>query len=225
MFRLVLNGALGFAFLIVVLAATLFGCAGTIDYPQAWATLVVFIIPALLITIDLFRHDRALLERRTGFGPISETRPLQTAIQVCTSLGFLASFAVPALDHRFGWTEVPRALGPVGLLLIVAGFLVVWRVFRANSFAAATVSLAKEQTVISTGPYARVRHPMYQGAGLIFAGVPLALGSWWGFVPAAALMGLLIIRLFDEETFLKKNLSGYARYLETVRWRLVPGLF
>ena len=224
--RLVITSALGLCFLTAVMAVILFGGAGTIHYPEAVALLVVFVGASLVVTIDLLRRDRALLERRISFGPASETRPAQIAIQICTMLGFLSLLAVPALDYRFsGGSHVPRAVEAIGLVLVIVGFVMIARVYRANSYAAATITHAEGQTVISSGPYARVRHPMYQGALFIFAGVPLALGSYLGFIPAVVTVFFLVLRLLDEERFLATSLSGYTGYLARVRWRLVPGVF
>ncbi|MEJ0071165.1 MAG: isoprenylcysteine carboxylmethyltransferase family protein [Pseudomonadota bacterium] len=97
--------------------------------------------------------------------------------------------------------------------------------FRANSFSSATIELAADQTVISTGPYALVRHPMYAGGLVMFLGIPLALGSWWGLLAVAALLPPLIWRLLDEEKFLARHLPGYRDYQARVRYRLLPGVW
>ena len=136
-----------------------------------------------------------------------------------------AVFVVSALDHNFGWSRLPRPVELAGDALVVLGFAVMFVVFRANAFAAATVKVEADQKLVSTGPYALVRHPMYSGALLLFLGTPLALGSWIGLVPAAFLAATIVWRLIDEEAYLVRNLSGYADYRGTVRARLVPGLW
>ena len=113
----------------------------------------------------------------------------------------------------------------VGDIIVVFGFFVATLIFRENTFAAATIQIADEQRVVSTGPYAIVRHPMYAGGLVLLAGIPLALGSYWGLVVMAALIPVLIWRLLDEETFLSENLIGYNAYRSKVRWRLIPGIF
>ena len=105
------------------------------------------------------------------------------------------------------------------------GFYFIFRVYRENTYTSATIEVAAGQTVISTGPYAIVRHPMYASALLYLTGTPLALASYWGLIPLAAMLPFLMWRLFDEERFLVENLPGYADYQQKVRHRLVPGVW
>lgn len=142
-----------------------------------------------------------------------------------TSAGFIALLVVPALDYRFRWSRVSPLVEIIGLILIAAGFYVIYRVYRQTTFTAATIQLEQNQTVISTGPYAIVRHPMYSASLAMFLGTPLALGSYWGLLALVAITPFVIWRLFDEEGFLAQNLPGYTDYRRRVRWRLVPGLF
>jgi protein-S-isoprenylcysteine O-methyltransferase Ste14 len=139
-----------------------------------------------------------------------------------TSLGFIALLVVPALDFRFGWSAVSLGGVVAGDALVALGFYLIARVYRENTFTSATIEVAENQTVIATGPYALVRHPMYASASLYLLGTPLALGSYWGLVPIAVMMPFLIWRLFDEERFLARNLPGYTDYQQRVRHRLVP---
>jgi hypothetical protein len=113
---------------------------------------------------------------------------------------------VPALDQRFGWSRIPLGIVVIGDVLVAIGFYLISLVFRENTFTSATIEIAENQSVISTGPYAIVRHPMYASALLYLAGTPLALGSYWGLVPIAAMIPFLIWRLFDEERFLSRDL-------------------
>jgi protein-S-isoprenylcysteine O-methyltransferase Ste14 len=210
----------GLAFLLAVLAAALFVPAATLAWWQAWVFLGVFGVAVTAITVDLALHDPALLARRTKAGPIAEGRPVQKVIQSLASLAFLAMFVVPALDHTHAL--VPAIAGDV---LVAAGLAIVWRVFRANTFTSATIEVAREQQLVSTGPYAVVRHPMYAGALVMCIGVPLALGSWWGFAPVAVLVAVIVWRLLDEERTLATDLPGYVEYRARVRYRLVPGVW
>ena len=141
------------------------------------------------------------------------------------SVFYVALLVASALDHRFGWSSPPAYLTIAADLLILLGLYIVFLVYRENSFTSATIEVAADQRVISTGPYAVVRHPMYAGGFLYLLAMPLALGSWWGLLAVAALAPFLIWRLFDEERFLKKNLLGYADYCLKLRWRLIPGVF
>jgi protein-S-isoprenylcysteine O-methyltransferase Ste14 len=156
---------------------------------------------------------------------MAEKEPVQKIIMTFASILFIATLAVPALDHRFGWSSVPLYGVVSGEVLVAVSFYAVFLVFAANPFTSATITLADDQRVITTGPYAIVRHPMYAGASLLLIATPSALGSYWGLLPFLALMPLLIWRLLDEEQFLRTHLAGYSEYCATVRWRLVPGVF
>jgi len=212
----------GLAILFLIMAALLFGAAGTLDYWQAWLYLAVYFAASIAITIDLIRRDPALLERRMSGGPFAEKEPAQRIIMAVTSLGFIALAIVPALDRRFGWSHVPVPAVFAGDAIMLIGWLGIFFVFRENSFASATIESAADQRVISTGPYAVVRHPMYAAALVMLLGISPALGSWWGLPIFAAIVPALIWRLTDEERFLVQNLPGYTQYRETVRYRLLP---
>jgi len=171
---------------------------------------------------DLAKRDPALLERRMKAGPWAEERLAQKIIMTVASLSFVALVMIPAFDRRFGWSHLSLIVALIGNALVLLGDYGVWRVFRENSFTSARIELAAGQRVISTGPYARVRHPMYAGALVMMAGIPLSLGSPWGLLALVAMMPALIWRMSDEEAFLATNLPGYAAYQERVRYRLIP---
>jgi protein-S-isoprenylcysteine O-methyltransferase Ste14 len=207
---------------VVALAALLFIPAGTFDYWQAWLFMAVFVTTSGAITVDLAIRDPKLLERRMHVGPRAEKEPAQKVIVLLAMLGFIAMLVVSALDHRFGWSSVPASLSVLADGLIALAFLFVFFVFRENSFSASTIQIAEGQTVISTGPYALVRHPMYAGALVMLLALPVALGSWWGLLVVVLKLPVLIWRLLDEERFLRQNLAGYAQYQTKVRYRLLP---
>jgi len=206
----------------VFLGVLVFFPAGTLHYWQAWVYLSIFTGASILTTLYLMRKDPALLERRMSGGPTAEKRPTQKLIMLFTSIGFIALVVVPALDYRFGWSSVPVSVVVIGDALVAIGFCLISIVYRENTFTSATIEIAENQKVISTGPYAIVRHPMYASASLYLIGTPLALGSFWGLVPCVAMVPFLIWRLYDEEEFLSTNLPGYADYQKQVRYRLVP---
>ena len=138
------------------------------------------------------------------------------------SAGFLALLIIPALDRRFGWSTMPLLISLLGDVLFVLSYLAITRVFRENSFAASTITVEPGQTVISTGPYAHVRHPMYAAGIPLLAALPLSLGSWWGLIAFIPLLPVLVWRLLDEEEVLKSNLAGYMDYCDHVKSRLIP---
>jgi protein-S-isoprenylcysteine O-methyltransferase Ste14 len=219
------KAALGLLFLGAVMACALFLPAGTLVWWQGWVFLAIFLGASLLITLYLAAKDPALLRRRLHAGPSSESALAQKIIWVLASIGFLGLLVVPALDVREGWSRLPAGLEIAGDALVALGFFVVFLTYRENSFTAATIRVESDQLVVATGPYSAVRHPMYAGALIMFVGMPLALGSWWGFLPSVALTGCLVWRLMEEEAFLCANLPGYAAYRGKVRARLVPGVF
>src|SRR5215813_9746649 len=219
--RTIKAGVRGF----IVLAFLIFLPAGTLRYWQGWAFLATFAVCSTALTVYMALYDEKLLERRLRSGPRAETRTSQKIIIAFIMLGSIAFLVFPVLDHRFGWSPVPPYASIIGNGLIVLGYLFIFLVVRENSYAASTIQVAEGQRVISTGPYAWVRHPMYAGALLLIIGLPLALGSCWGlavFIPSVA---VLIARLSDEEQFLMRNLAGYDAYCRRVRFRLVPGVW
>jgi protein-S-isoprenylcysteine O-methyltransferase Ste14 len=206
----------------MAMAALLFVPAGTLDYWQAWAFMAVFVGASTAITVYLAINDPKLLERRMNAGPTAEKETTQKIIMLVAMLGFIALLVVPAFDHRFEWSAVPAYIALSGDALIAFGFLFVFFVLKANTYGASTIQIAEGQQVISTGPYALVRHPMYAGAMPLVVGVPLALGSWWGLSVLFLFVPALIWRLLDEERFLAKHLAGYAQYQDKVKYRLLP---
>jgi len=208
--------------LFLAMAALLFVPPWTLDYWQAWTFLGVYFAASAAITLYLMKRDPQLLARRMSGGPTAEKLPVQKIIMSLTSLGFIGLLIVPALDRRFAWSHMPLDVALAGDVLVGLGFLGIFFVFRENSFTSATIELAPDQKVISTGPYALVRHPMYTTALVMLLGIPIALGSLWGILVFAAMLPALLWRLFDEEEFLVKNLPGYREYRARVRYRLIP---
>ena len=213
---------LGLAILFVITAVLIFVPAGTLHYWQAWTYLAAYFAASIAITLYLVKKDPALLARRMSGGPFAEKEPAQRIIMSITSLGFIALAIVPALDHRFGWSDVPAYAVLLGDIVMLLGWVGIYFVFRENSFASSTIQSSADQRTISTGPYARVRHPMYLAALVMLLGISPALGSWWGIPIVFAILPALIWRLLDEERFLVRNLPGYAEYQQRVRYRLLP---
>lgn len=200
----------------------LFVPAGTVRYWQGWVFLAVFFGATVVITLSLWRTDRALFERRMRGGPLAETRPTQKLIQAFLLLAFLSTVVVPALAFRWHGAALPPAVCLLGDGLVALGFWIISRAFRANSFAAATVEVGARQTVVTTGPYAVVRHPMYSGALFQFLGIPLALGSASGLWASLVVVLGIVLRLLDEEKLLVRDLDGYEAYRRQTRYRLIP---
>ncbi|HXD47085.1 MAG TPA: isoprenylcysteine carboxylmethyltransferase family protein [Pseudolabrys sp.] len=210
---------------LVFLLVVLFGPAGTLAYWQAWLFLAVFIGCSVGLGLYFVRTDPALIERRMQAGPGAEREPAQRIIIALLLAGLLAMLVVSALDRRWLWSDVPAWLTIVADLGIVGSFVIFFYVMKQNSYAAATVRVEGAQTVISTGLYGVVRHPMYAGTLPLMIAMPLALGSYWALLLVIPLLPVLAWRLLDEERVLRRDLPGYAAYCARVRWRLVPGIW
>jgi protein-S-isoprenylcysteine O-methyltransferase Ste14 len=203
----------------------LFLAAGTFAWPGAWAYLVLMVALSFTLGIDLARHDPGLLRERMG-SPVQRDQPAADKMLLIALLLFMFAWLVlMGLDaKRFAWSSVPAVMQVLGALITLWSIWFCYRAMRENSFAAPVIKLQQErgQRVISTGPYAFVRHPMYFGAAFYFIGTALLLGSWWGVIFASVLIGLLCIRIPIEEKALRAGLVGYDEYAAHVRYRLIP---
>jgi protein-S-isoprenylcysteine O-methyltransferase Ste14 len=216
------RGILADTVTLAILLACLFIPAGTFDYWQAWVFVVVFEGSAQTLGIYFIIHDRKLVERRMKIGPVAEQRPAQKLVSALFMLGFVGFVVLPAFDHRFGWSPVVPVVSVIANAVIVLSFVLFFVVMQSNSYAASTIRVEAGQPVVSTGPYAYVRHPMYSGALLLLLAMPLALGSWCSVLLVVPFFPVLVWRILDEEDFLRKDLRGYAEYMRSVRSRLVP---
>jgi protein-S-isoprenylcysteine O-methyltransferase Ste14 len=207
-----------------VIGLVLFLSADTVDYWQGWVYLGVGVATSVPLTL-LITGNPILRESRTRAGPTAEQRPIQRIIIAVTGLPMIAVYVVPGLDRRLGWSSVPVWLSIAGFVFIALSMWMVYRVFQENAYGSATVEVVRDQKVISTGPYAIVRNPMYSCAALYFVALSFALGSYWDLIPAVLIVLGLVWRLLDEEEMLTQGLTGYRDYCTKVRWHLIPGTF
>jgi len=210
---------------VIAFAAVLFVAAGTVRFVEGWIYLMLLGSLSAAITIYLAVYDQALLQRRLKAGPGAEQETSQKIIQISASVLLFATLVVAGLDHRFHWSDVPSIAVVIADVVFLLSFGLIFIVFRTNTFSSGVIEIAEGQHVVSTGPYAIVRHPMYTGGILFLLATPPALGSWWALIPTVLMCIAIIVRLLDEERFLAKNLSGYADYCQGLRWRLVPGVW
>ena len=210
---------------LVFFGVLLFWPAGTFDYWQAWVFIAVFtaVTSGPSIYWALRRPD--VLQRRMHAGPIAETRTAQKIATVGVYAMVVALLVVSALDHRFGWSQVPTPVVLVGNVLVAGGLGMAMLVVSQNNYAAATVTVEAEQPVVDTGLYGLVRHPMYVGALIMMVGMPLALDSYWGLLTLVPGVAVLALRIDDEEKMLRQELAGYDEYTHKVHYRLVPGVW
>ena len=210
---------------ILFMGAVLFWPAGTFDYWQAWVCIAVFIVSTMVPTVYLAVKYPDALQRRLTAGPWAETRPAQRLINVGIVLMVVVVGVVSALDHRFGWSSAPIAVLVLGNVLVFGGISLAELVIIQNNYAAATVTVEEEQTLVTTGLYGLVRHPMYVGALITMVGMPLALESYWGLIALVPSVVVFALRVRDEEKMLRQELAGYEEYMHKVRYRLVPGVW
>lgn len=207
---------------VVMLLALILLPAGTLAYWEAWAYLAVLFAPVTLVLAWLLRNDPALLERRMR---MKEKEAEQGLVIRLAWACLLLAILLPGLDHRLGWSRVPIAAVVVADILVLLGYALIFLVFRENSYASRIIEVEQGQRVVSTGPYAVVRHPMYVGVLIMYLCTPVALGSWWAVIPALPLVPVLVARIRNEEKVLAAELAGYAEYMRTTRYRLVPGVW
>jgi protein-S-isoprenylcysteine O-methyltransferase Ste14 len=200
----------------------LFVPAGTLNYWQAWVFLIVFAISTWIPALYLLRKNPAALDRRMRAGPGAETRTVQKIVSAVAFASAAAVIVLSVLDHRFSWSQVPPVVSVVGDALVAIGLGVAMLAVIQNSYAAANITVEGNQHVVSTGLYRLVRHPMYVGNLIMMAGIPLALGSYWGLAVVIPGLLVLVIRVLDEEKLLAQELAGYREYTQKVRYRLVP---
>ncbi len=203
----------------IIVGLFIFGPAGTLDYWEGWLFIVTLFVPVYFVALYFLKNDREFLERRMK---TKEKIPEQGMIVMVSMLVFFVGFMIPGLDHRFGWSEIPPLLVVFADILVLAGYCFVFLSFRENSYAGRTIEVVEGQKVISSGPYAVVRHPMYLGTLLLYLSIPIALGSLVAMPVFLLLVPLIGMRIINEEKILEKELPGYGEYCKKTRYRLVP---
>jgi protein-S-isoprenylcysteine O-methyltransferase Ste14 len=216
--KALLWGAVGFLVFILMI----FLPAGTFHYWQGWAFLAVFSLSTWIPTMYLMRANPAALERRMRAGPGGESRPIQKVIISVLFVSLVAMIVVSPLDHRYGWSVVPPPISVIGDVLVAVGLSIAMLVVVQNGYASSNITVESGQTLVSTGLYGLVRHPMYTGNVILMVGIPLALGSYWGLVFVLPCLVALALRIRDEEQMLTQELSGYREYERQVHYRLLP---
>jgi protein-S-isoprenylcysteine O-methyltransferase Ste14 len=204
------------------LAALFFLSSGTVFYWEAWLYLAVLLVPVVWIVAYLLRQAPDLLERRMR---MQEKESSQKLIIGLSAVVVLVVFMLPGLDKRYGWSSVPPAVVIAADAVVLLSYAMFARVLKENRYASRIIEVEQQQLVISTGPYAVIRHPMYFAVLLLYIFSPLALGSYWAMIPVIALPILLVARIHAEEALLTRDLKGYEEYMQRVKYRLIPGVW
>ncbi len=203
-------------------AFLLFFSAGAIFYWQAWVFLVLFFIPMMLIAVYLFKYSPELLKRRLQ---VKEKKPKQGILAKLFYIIVCLFFVLSGFDKRYNWSAVPFFIIIVSDILFLFGYYFLFLVFKENKYLAHTIVVEQGQEVVSTGPYAIVRHPMYLAELIMFIFAPVALGSYWAVTVNILLIAVLAVRIVTEEQVLVSELKGYCEYTRKTRYRLVPGIW
>ena len=205
-----------------VLGLAFFLPAWSLKYWEGWLYIFIIAIPVAIFGVYSYKNDPQLLERRMR---TKETRKEQKLVIKMAYLALPFVLTIPGLDNRFGWSNIPVHIELIAFVLVLLGYLGIVAVFKENSFASRIIEVESDQKVISTGPYAIVRHPMYTSQILLYLSTPLALGSYWAVIPALIFVLVFIPRILDEEKELLQNLAGYKEYTQKTKYRLLPGVW
>ena len=205
-----------------VLGGMFFLPAGTFAYWEAWTYIAVLFIPMFFVFIYLVKKEPELLARRMK---MKEKEAEQKLIIKLSYIPFLVAFLLPGLDKRFGWSNVPVVVVLIADILVLISYGIFFLVIKENPYASRIVEVEPEQTVITSGPYAKVRHPMYSVVLTMYLFSPLALGSYWAIIPIIFIIPLIVARILNEEKVLLRDLDGYEEYMQKTRYRLIPGIW
>ena len=220
--KLFLNALTKFIAGLLLVALLLFLPAGTLAYPGGLLFLCLLFIPMLLLGILMLARDRDLLAKRLD---VKEKQGTQKGVVAVMGLIFLSGFILAGLDFRFGWSKVPLPVVIVASVLFLVGYALYAEVMRENAYLSRTIKVEEGQTVISTGLYGVVRHPMYMASVLMFLSLPLVLGSWYALILFAAYPILMVVRIRGEEKLLTAELAGYEAYKKKVKYRMIPHIW
>lgn len=217
--KLLLNALTKFTCGLLLVGLLLFLPAGTLRFPYGWLLMGLLFVPMLIAGfVMLFRSPDFLAKRLDA----KEKQATQKGVVALSGLMFIAGFVVAGLDHRFGWSRMPLAVTVIASALFLAAYILYAEVMRENAYLSRTIKVEEGQTVVDTGLYGIVRHPMYMATVLLFLMIPVVLGSWYALIAFAFYPAIIIVRLKDEEDLLTRELPGYAAYQQKVKYRLIP---
>lgn len=217
--KLLINGLVKFSLGLLMVGLLIFLPAGSLHYAYGWLFMALLFVPMLIAGFVMLAKSPELLKRRLD---AKEKQAAQKGVLAFSGLMFIAGFVVAGLDHRFGWSRMPLWVVIAASAVFLLAYGLYAEVLRENAYLSRTVKVEAGQTVVDTGLYGLVRHPMYMATLLLFLAMPLVLGSWYALIAFAFYPAIIIVRLRDEEALLTRELAGYAEYKKKVKYRIIP---
>ena len=219
--KIVMQVVLSIPFVLVSVGLLLFIPAGTIEWLEGWIYLLLLLIFIVSYYTYFIIKNPNTLEQREKLSSSSKDKITLTIIGIL----FVSLLVIPALDYQFQWSQLPTVIEVIGNLGVVLSFIIIFLVMKENPFASKGLTIHEDQTIITTGPYAVVRHPMYTSLSLMFLSIPLALGSLITLLPTIISIFLLVTRISNEENMLLKEFKEYNEYIKKVQFRLIPRIW
>ena len=217
--KLLANALIKFTCGLLMVCLLIFLPAGTLRYAKGWLLMGLLFIPMLIAGFVMLGKSPEFLAKRLD---VKEKQATQKGVIAFSGLMFIAGFLVAGLDFRFSWSSIPVPVVIAASILFLLSYLLYAEVMRENAYLSRTIRVEEGQTVVDTGLYGIVRHPMYMATVLLFLMIPLILGSWYALIVFAFYPAIIIVRLKGEEALLTKELPGYEAYKEKVKYRLLP---
>ena len=217
--KLLINGLTKFLCGFLLVGLLIFLPAGTLNFPNGWLLMGLLFGPMLVAGFVMFFKSPDFLAKRLD---AKEKQATQKGVLAFSGLMFVAGFILSGLDYRFSWSVMPQGISITASVLFLLAYGLYAEVMRENAYLSRTIQVQQGQTVVDTGLYGIVRHPMYAVTVLLFLMIPLMLGSWYGLLVFAAYPAIIVIRLKDEEDLLTRELPGYTEYKQKVKYRLIP---
>ena len=217
--RLLFNALAKFTCGLVMVALLIFLPAGTVNFAKGWLLMGLLFGPMLIAGFVMLFKSPEFLAKRLD---VKEKQSTQKGVIAVSGLMFIAGFVVAGLDYRFGWSQMPAPVTVIASVLFLIAYALYAEVMRENAYLSRTIKVEEGQTVVDTGLYGIVRHPMYMASILLFLMMPIVLGSWYALIVFAIYPAVIVVRLKDEEELLTRELSGYAEYKKKVKYRIIP---
>lgn len=217
--KLLIEALIKFACGLVLVGLLIFLPAGTLDYTYGWLLVGLLFVPMLLAGFVMLFKSPEFLKKRLD---AKEKQGKQKGVVALSGLMFIVGFVVAGLDFRFGWSNMPSWVVITASILFLVAYALYAQVMRENAYLSRTIKVEAGQSVVDTGLYGIVRHPMYAVTILLFLMIPLVLGSWYALIAFAFYPAIIIVRLKDEEDLLTRELPGYTEYKQKVKYRIIP---